>query len=363
MDAKLIIVFHFTEWLWCFLHLFYYLCSQEYNINEKNDMIDLKTQYAGLQLKSPIIVGSSGLTRNPNKSKELEDAGAGAIVLKSLFEEQIEIQIDQVSKTSDYYPEAEDYLRSYMKQNQLQEYLDLIKRTKEVCTVPVIASINCYKSDAWIEFASEIEKAGADALELNLFFVSTDIVHNGAVVRDLYIDVVKKVRKVVTIPFTVKISQNVGNVTALVNALKANGADGFVLFNRYFQPDVNLKKMELIPGSIFSRPEELYETLRWTAIVSGKLPNVSLAASRGIHGWEGVAKCILMGANAVQMCSAIYQSGTRIISESLEGLSKWMEEQNFQNLGQFRGLLNSAKFPNPTIYERHQFMKYYSNRE
>jgi len=326
-------------------------------------MINLKTQYAGLQLKSPIIVGSSGLTRNPNKSKELEEAGAGAIVLKSLFEEQIEIQIDQVSmSSSDYYPEAEDYLRSYMKQSQIQDYLDLIKRTKDTCTVPVIASINCYKSDAWIEFAAEIEKAGADALELNMFFLSTDLNHNGALIRDLYIDVIKRVRKAIKIPFMVKMSRNVGNVTALVNVLKANGADGFVLFNRYFQPDINLKKIELIPGSIFSRPEELYDTLRWIAIINGKIPNASIAASTGVHNWEALAKCVLVGASAVQMCSAIYQNGSRIIPETLEGISKWMEEQNFENLQQFKGMLNSAKFPNPTIYERHQFMKYYSNR-
>jgi len=323
-------------------------------------MVNLNTQYAGLQLKSPIIVGSSGLTRNPSKSKEFEDAGAGAIVLKSLFEEQIEMQIEHMDAFD--YPEADDYLRSYMKNNQLNDYLDLIKRTKEVCTVPVIASINCYKSDAWIEFASEIEKAGADALELNLFFLSTNLTHNGPLVRDLYIDVIKKVRKAIKIPFTVKMGRNIGNVTALVYALQANGADGFVLFNRYFQPDINLNKIELIPGSIFSSPIEIGDTLRWTALVSGKVPNVSLAASTGIHNWEAVAKCILMGASAVQMCSAIYQQGTKVIPESLEKLSHWMEEQNFQNINQFKGLLNAAKMDNPTIYERTQFMKYYTNR-
>lgn len=325
-------------------------------------MIDLKTQYAGLQLKSPIIVGSSGLTRNPSKSKELEDAGAGAIVLKSLFEEQIEIQANQITDPNDYNPESEEYLRLYMKQNQLQDYLDLIKRTKEVCTIPVIASINCYKSDAWTEFASEIEKAGADALELNLFFLSTDLTHNGPLIRDLYIDVIKRVRQAIKIPFTVKMGRNVGNVTALAYQLQANGANGFVLFNRYFQPDINLKTIELIPGSIFSRPEELYDTLRWIAILSGKIPNVSIAASTGVHDWEAVAKCLIMGADAVEMCSAIYQKGAGVITESLAGLCKWMEEQNFQNIAQFKGMLSASKLTNPTIYERHQFMKYYSNR-
>lgn len=325
-------------------------------------MIDLKTQYAGLQLKSPIIVGSSGLTRNPSKSKELEEAGAGAIVLKSLFEEQIEIQANQITDPNDYNPEAEEYLRLYMKQNHLQDYLDLIKRTKEVCTVPVIASINCYKSDAWTEFAAEMEKAGADALELNLFFLSTDLTHNGPLIRDLYIDVIKRVRQTIKIPFTVKMGRNVGNVTALAYQLQANGADGFVLFNRYFQPDINLKTIELIPGSIFSRPEELYDTLRWIAILSGKIPHVSIAGSTGVHNWEGVAKCLIMGASAVEMCSAIYQKGAGVITESLEGLSKWMEEQNFHNIAQFKGMLDASKLPNPTIYERHQFMKYYSNR-
>ena len=255
-------------------------------------MIDIKTQYAGLTLRNPLIVGSSGLTNNPERNKEFEKAGAGAIVLKSLFEEQIEMQSDSLMQDSDY-PEAADYIRGYVKANQVNNYLELIKKTKEQCTIPIIASINCYKSDVWIDFARQIELAGADALELNVYFLETSLEYNPDEIRDLYVNIIRKVKETVSIPVIMKIGKNVGNIPALVNTLKVNGADGVVMFNRFYQPDIDINNMQIVSGNVFSNHSDLSDTIRWTAIISGKVPGISIASSTGIHDWEDVIKGLL----------------------------------------------------------------------
>jgi len=296
------------------------------------------------------------------KNKEFEKTGAGAIVLKSLFEEQIELQSDSLADSSDY-PEAADYIRGYVKANQINDYLELIRKTKEACTIPVIASINCYKSAAWVEFAHEIEKAGADAIELNIFFLETDLTYNSDKTRDLYVNIIRNVKKAVSIPVTVKMSKSVGNIPALINDVKANGADGFVLFNRYYQPDIDINKMQIVSGNVFSSAADLSDTLRWTAIVSGKIPGVSIAASTGVHDWDGVIKCLLAGASAVELCSAVYLHGPSVISQMHTCLEEWMHQMHFDSLKQFIGKLNMANIENPAMYERSQFMKYFSNRD
>ena len=255
-------------------------------------MINLKTQYAGLTLQSPIIVSSSGLTNNAERNKEFEKAGAGAIVLKSLFEEQMEMQSDAMLQESDY-PEAADYIRGYVKANQVENYLELIRKSKELCTIPIIASINCYRADTWIEFAKQLQDAGADAIELNVFFLETDIHHSCEDLYQLYTQILKKVKQVVTIPVIIKLGKYISNMPALVNQLKANGADGVVLFNRFYQPDIDLNTMQLVSGNVFSSHSDLSDTIRWTAIVSGKIPNISIASSTGVHDWEDVVKCLL----------------------------------------------------------------------
>ncbi|MDO4756192.1 MAG: diguanylate cyclase, partial [Parabacteroides sp.] len=201
-------------------------------------MANIQTKYAGLTLRNPIIIGSSGLTNNAEQNKKLEDAGAGAIVLKSLFEEQIELQTNALQQDSDY-PEATDYIYNYVKANQINSYLELIQKSKELCTIPIIASINCYKSDAWIEFARQIQSAGADALELNVFFLETDLTYDYQQTQDLYIKLIRKVKETISIPVMVKISKMNGNIPALVHTLTINGADGVVLFNRFYQPDID----------------------------------------------------------------------------------------------------------------------------
>ncbi len=325
-------------------------------------MIDIKTQYAGLTLRNPIIVGSSGLTSSPERNKEYEKAGAGAIVLKSLFEEQIEMQSDSLVKTSDF-PEASDYIREYVKADQVGNYLNIIKKSKEACTIPIIASINCYKADAWIDFAKQIELAGADALELNVFFMDTDITHDFDATRAMYVNIIRKVKETISIPVIMKIGRFFSNVPALVHILKVNGADGVVLFNRFYKPDIDINKMQITSGNVFSSHSDLSDTLRWTAIVAGKVPGISIASSTGIHDWEDVIKCLLAGASAVQMCSAIYTYGAEIISQVLTCVEEWMLQAKYQSLSQFQGKLSFANIENPSMYERAQFMKYYSNRD
>lgn len=325
-------------------------------------MIDMKTSYAGLTLRNPIIIGSSGLTNKAERNKEFEKAGAGAIVLKSLFEEQIEMQSEAMMQETDY-PEAADYIRGYVKANQVNDYLELIRQTKAVCTIPIIASINCYKADAWTDFARQIEQAGADALELNLYHMQTGLNDSLEVVREAYVGIVRQVKAAVRIPVIMKLGKQYSNIPSLVASLKANGADGVVLFNRFYQPDIDINTLQLVSGNVFSSPSDLSDTLRWTAIVSGKIPGISVAASTGVHDWEGVVKCLLAGATGVQLCSALYTHGATVVSQILAGLEEWMTLAHYVSIDQFRGRLNYANIPNPAMYERAQFMKYFANRD
>jgi dihydroorotate dehydrogenase (fumarate) len=325
-------------------------------------MIDLRTKYAGLSLRNPIIIGSSGLTSQVERVKEYEKAGAGAVVLKSLFEEQIEMQSVSLLKESDY-PEAADYVYEYVKANQVNNYLELIKKAKASCKIPIIASINCYKEDVWIDFAHQIEIAGADAIELNVYYMNTDLVQDYDANRFLYVNIVRKIKEAVSIPVIMKIGKSFSNIPAMIHLLKINGADGVVLFNRFYQPDININTMQIVSGDVFSNHSELSDTLRWTAIVSGKIPDISIASSTGIHDWEDVVKCLLTGASAVQMASALYTHGPEIISQILTCVEEWMNQAQYNSLSQFRGKLNYAQIENPGMYERAQFMKYFSNRD
>jgi Dihydroorotate dehydrogenase len=325
-------------------------------------MIDISTEYAGLKLQNPIIVSSSGLTSNAVRNKELEKAGAGAIVLKSLFEEQIKMQSASLMQDSDF-PEASDYIHGYVKANQLNTYIELIKKSKELCTIPIIASINCYKSDRWTEFAYQIQQAGADAIELNVFSLETDLVYENDKLRHNYVSILRKIKEVVSIPVIIKLGKYVDNLPALVHALKHNGADAVTLFNRFYQPDIDINSMQIVSGNVFSSHADLSDTLRWTAIISGKVPGIDIASSTGVHDWEDVIKCLLAGATAVQMCSSIYNQGSEVISQTTTCLEEWMQQTQYRSLDEFRGKLSFANIADPTMYERSQFMKYFSNRD
>lgn len=325
-------------------------------------MVKLQTQYAGLSLQSPIIIGSSGLTNSAERNKAYEKAGAGAIVLKSLFEEQMEMQSDALLLETDH-PEAYDFIKGYVKANHVETYLELIKESKKACSIPIIASVNCYKADSWIDFASRLQEAGADALELNLLLLDTDIHSNGNETEESYIRILRMIKQVVSIPVTIKLSKYTSNLPALVNKLKANGAAGVVLFNRMYQPDIDINKMQIVLGQLFSSHTDLSDTIRWTAIASGLVKGIDIASSTGVHDWESAIKCLLAGASAVQMCSAIYTHGAEIITQINTCIEEWMHQAGYENLSQFIGKLNYANISDPTLYERCQFMKYLSNRD
>ncbi len=324
-------------------------------------MVQLTTKYAGLTLRNPLIIGSSGLTDSAKKIKELENAGAGAVILKSLFEEQIEMQSDTLMQGSDL-PEAEDYIRTYAKSHHLEQYISTIREAKALCSIPVIASINCYKADSWVEYARKLEDAGADAIELNIFYLCTDVDTLANEMYDLYISILKKIKKHVSLPVTIKIGKGFSNIPGLVNQLKLHDAGGIVLFNRFYQTDINIDKIQVTSGQVFSNPYDLSDTLRWTALVSGFVPGISIASSRGVHEWEDAVKCILAGAQAIQICSTVYKNGKEVIQKILSGIESWMNEKKYQSISEFCGKLNFSNTEDPSVYERAQFMKYFSNK-
>ena len=326
------------------------------------NMIKFKTTFAGLPLKTPLIIGSSGLTRNVQKNKEFEQAGAGAIVLKSLFEEQIQMYCGTFLHPSDS-PEAADYIENYVKAQQIDEYLTLIKETKAACSIPVIASLNCYKTDVWAEYARLMEEAGADALELNIYYLFTELNFSYDAVIRLYSTVLQKVKKQLSIPVIVKIGKYFSNIPALAYILKNQGANGIVLFNRFYQTDIDINTEQIVAGQIFSNQAELSDTLRWTALVSGKVPGLPIASSNGVHDWEDVIKCLMAGATVVQLCSAVYMYGSDIITKMLNMMGDWMNQNKYRTISDFAGKLSSSNVADHSLYERSQFMKYYSSQQ
>ncbi|MDR1719082.1 MAG: dihydroorotate dehydrogenase-like protein [Dysgonamonadaceae bacterium] len=321
-----------------------------------------ETKFADLNLNNPIIIGSSGLTNSAEKNKNLEHAGAGAIVLKSLFEEQISMQSDWMTKGSDY-SESKNYIAKYLKDSEVSDYLKLIQDSKKQCTIPIIASINCCKPDSWIEFAHQIEMAGADAIELNIFTLHTEIYPTQDQITESTSEILKRIKNTVNIPIIIKLGKTFNNLVETVHSLYLNGAAGVVLFNRFYQPDIDINKLQMVSGQVFSSHTDIADTLRWTGIVSGKIPQIAIASSTGIHDWEDVVKCILSGASAVEICSTVYQHGYEIISQMKRSLEEWMNSMNFKHIEEFRAKLNYANISDPTLYERIQFMKYFSNRD
>ena len=317
----------------------------------------------GISLKNPLVVSSSGLTNSIDKILQLEAKGVGAIVLKSLFEEQITNEVIDVINQDALqvsYPEAEDYIWDYIRETNLQTYLDLIKIAKSSLKIPVIASVNCVTGDEWITFARDLEKAGADALEINAFILPTDRKISSADMEFRYLDILTEVLRVVKIPVAMKIGSNFTNLVGMVDKLSANGAAAVVMFNRFFEPDIDLETLTMTTSSIYSSPEDLRHSLRWTGIVSGKVPKINIAASTGIHDGEALVKMLLAGATVGQICSTLYMNGFGQIDEILDYLKSFMTKWNFKQISDFRGRLNYSKLSNPTMYERAQFMKYFS---
>jgi len=326
-------------------------------------MIDLSTEYLGLKLKNPIIVASCGLTNSVNKIKKLEESGAGAVVIKSLFEEEIFNKIRNFSKKNNSegkYSEGEEYLEYYTKMHDIEKYLEMIKECKKQIEIPIIASINCISSDSWISFAKKVEEAGADALELNISIMSTDIHKTGIENEKIYFKIAQEILKQVSIPVSLKIGNYSAALAHFIYKLSQTGIAGLVLFNRFFSPDIDINNLTITNSSIYSKPEENSQILKWIAIMSDST-ECDLAATTGIHTGTEVIKNILAGANTVQIASTIYINGYKQISLILEEIKNWMNNKNYTKLQDFRGKMSSKHIKNPMLYERGQFMKYYSD--
>ncbi len=324
-------------------------------------MDNLKTSFAGIQLKNPIIISSSGLTNSAEKNKKLADAGAGAIVLKSLFEEQILIEVEHLKNAE--YTEGNDYIAGYVRAHKLGEYIELIRESKKLCNIPIIASINCYTDAEWVDFAKQIEEAGADAIEINILALQTEKDYKYGDFEQRHIDILSHIKKVTTIPVIMKLGENLTNPIALINQLYANGAAAVVLFNRFYQPDIDINKMAFVPGNVFSTEADLSTPLRWIGIASSIIDKMDYAASGGVHSPEAVVKTILAGASAVEVCSAIYENSSSFIGETNSFLSSWMEKNGYDSTAQFKGKLNAKNIEGITVWERTQFLKYFSSRQ
>jgi dihydroorotate dehydrogenase (fumarate) len=327
------------------------------------EMADLTTKYMGLVLKNPVIVGSCGLTSSIEKIKELESNGAAAIVLKSLFEEEILVHINKhiESAKSDGmlytdHSESLDYIDLHIKDDSLKNYLNLIRQSKAEILIPVIASINCISASEWTDFAKKIEDAGADAIELNIFLNPSDI--SGLDFEKAYHTIISSVLSKIKIPVSVKISQYFTKPGKFILSLSNTGIKAVVLFNRFYLPDIDIDKIALKEAEILSTPAEFNQVLRWIGILSGKL-NISLAASTGIFDGSDIIKQILAGADAVQVVSTLYKHGPQQINKMLIEIETWMDKQGFNSLNQFKGKLSMAEGINPAAYERMQFMKYF----
>jgi dihydroorotate dehydrogenase (fumarate) len=327
--------------------------------------MDLSTTYLGLKLKNPIIAGSSGLTNSIADLKKIEAEGAGAVVLKSIFEEEIVMELEetfsQMSSQGFIYPETMEYFDYDAIEDTLSKYLKLISDAKKELSIPVIASINCVTAQKWTSFAHDIQEAGADAIELNAFILPSDFNRSTTDFEQVYFDIVSEVKKQVTIPVALKVGYFFSNLGPFLQKLSHSGVDGLVLFNRFYNPDFDIDKMIVTASNVLSSPEEVSTSLRWIAILSER-SGCDLAASTGIHDGGAVVKQLLAGAKAVQVASALYKNGFGHISVMLSQLEDWMEAHDYASLDLFRGKLSQSRSKNPAAYERVQFMKYFRDR-
>lgn len=322
--------------------------------------MDLSTSYMGLKMKNPIIIGSSGLTDKVDSIKKLEDNNAGAVVLKSLFEEQIKAEISKASKTEgNAYPEAYEYIEEYTKNKAITDYLNLIEGSKKSVDIPVIASINCVTSDEWIGFAEDIQKAGADGLELNIAILPSDPFEQGCDNEEAYYKITEKVHDILSIPVSLKMSYYSAGLAQLIYQLSASRkVDGITLFNRFYHPDIDINTLEITSSNVFSTPDEYTLPLRWIALLSDKI-DADLAATTGIHDGSSMAKQILAGASAVQIVSSIYKHGHEHINTILKQFEEIANKHNFATIEDMKGKLSFHSDKDNRAYERVQFMKYF----
>ncbi|MBR8538257.1 dihydroorotate dehydrogenase-like protein [Carboxylicivirga sediminis] len=328
-------------------------------------MPDISTTYMGLKLSSPIIAASSGLTNSLEDIKHLEKAGAGAVVLKSLFEEEIvtemERELHRMHSENYLYPETMDYYDTFDVEGTLSEYLKLINDCKKEVNIPVIASVNCITSHNWPAYARNLQDAGADAIELNIFSLPSDTDRKGLDNEQVYFDIIEAVLKEVNIPVAIKISHYFSNLADIITRLSKTGIAGLVLFNRFYSPDIDVDNLEVIPTHIFSQEYEYTMPLRWIALTSSRT-ECDLAATTGIHDSRTILKMLLAGAQVVQLASTLYKNGIDSIERFNYELDKWMQKHEFKTLDDLRGSLSQSKAVNPAGYLRVQFMKQFSQK-
>jgi len=318
-------------------------------------MADISVDYMGLKLSSPVIAGSSTMTKDMDNLKKAEDAGAGAVVLKSLFEEEIRQDAGEIDEA--YHPEAYEYMTADAAMVYGSgEYLEYVKKAAEKVSIPVIASINCEGSKWWADFATSIEEAGADAIELNVAFIPFDAEIDGQQTEKRYIDVIKSVKKSVGIPVSVKIGPNFSAIPNMVRKLEEAGADSVTMFNKYFQMKINTRTLELEPVHTFSAPSDAYRVLRWVAVAS-KQCGVDISATTGVYDEDMLIQYLLAGAKTVQVTSALYKNGMSMISDLNSGLEAWMKQRHIDDMSGVVGLATRKNIKQIQSFERLQYIK------
>ncbi len=320
-------------------------------------MANLTTTYLGIDLKNPLIVSSSDLTSNIENIKKCEEAGAGGIVLKSLFEEQIESETDELIDNiwlTDH-TEAFEYVRGMSMSNGPNIYLDLISKAKKETSIPIIASLNCVSPKWWVDYAKQIESSGADALELNISILPSDLGRSSEEIERVYFDIVEGVLSEINLPVSVKIGPYLTSIAKTVNDLSKKGVKGLVLFNRFYQLDIDIESLELTGGYPLSSPNEFSNTLRWIALLSARV-SCDFVATTGIYSGKDAIKQILAGAKAVEICSTLYKNGIEHIKTMLEEIELWMNEHNYNKIEEFRGKLSKKEDDKPELYDRLQYI-------
>ncbi len=323
-------------------------------------MLDLSTRYLGLTLKNPVVVASCGLTTGLQGVKNCAAAGAGAIVLKSLFEEQINADVSALTEAAGDFPhtEAIEYLEGYGHACGPQEYLELVRSAKQSVDIPIIASVNCITAERWADYAGQLETAGADALEINIGFLANTPALTSAEVETRYERILQTVKAQVKIPVALKVGPYFSSFGNLAKRLGKGpqAAGALVFFNRFYQLDVDVNRLQVVAGNPYSTQDEIHTSLRWILLLAGKL-DCDLAATTGIHDGLDVAKQLLAGATVTQVCSTIYRNGFVQISNILTQLESWMKSHEFNNLDDFRGRLSQTDSKDPESYERLQYIK------
>jgi dihydroorotate dehydrogenase (fumarate) len=327
-------------------------------------MSSLTTTYMGLTLKNPIIAASSGLTNSIENIKAIEANGAGAVVLKSLFEEEIIMEtkdnMNKMQASGFIYPETLDYFDFDDMEDPVANFLKLISDAKKSVSIPIIASVNCVTADKWPDFAKRIQDAGADAIELNIFALPSDFHRTAEQNEQLYFDIISRVTSIVKIPVSVKISPYNASLGSFIKRLGETPIKSIVLFNRFYNPDFDIYTLDYTAGTVFSTPAEFAMPLRWIAIMADRT-ECDLAASTGVHDGNTVVKALLAGASVTQIASTLYKNGFEHIQLMIRQIEDWMKEKGYKSIADFKGKLSQEKGHDPAAFERVQFMKHFKD--